>query len=155
MQYPPLPSTPSASPIYAYPRKCPLPLLTLYPSPFPTDAPSCYISISPTLPLAISHLHFPPSFPTFLSHPSRCCHDQGKTKILQDQGKVSEYPKKSWKFFDIVKVSEKSGNLLALRKKSSQKRQEVENEEKNISGLLRKLNANGKKRDCFSLIKRQ
>lgn len=119
MQYPPLPSAPSASPVYAYPRKCPLPLLTLYPSPFPTDAPSCYSSISPTLPFAISHLHFQPSFPTSFSHPSRCCHDQGKTKILQDQGKVSEYPKKSWKFFDIVNFSEKSGNLLALRTKSS------------------------------------
>ena len=39
----------------------------------------------------------------------------------------------------IVKVSERSENLLvkanALRTKSSQKRKEVENEEKNINGL--------------------
>ena len=60
---------------------------------------------------------------------------QGKTKIF----KVREVPKKSGKFFDIVKVSEKSGNLLVksntLGKKSRKKRQEVENEEKNINGL--------------------
>lgn len=109
MHYPPLPSAPSASPIYAYPRKCPLPISLPY---------RCTLLLQLHFshpPFAISHLHFPPSFPTSFSHPSRCCHDQGKTKILQDQGKVSEYPKKSWKFFDIAKVSEKAGNLLALR----------------------------------------
>ena len=36
----------------------------------------------------------------------------GKTKIFQGQGKVREFRKKSKKFFDFVKVSEKSGALL-------------------------------------------
>ena len=53
-------------------------------------------------------------------------------------GKNENFPK-SRKFFDIVKPNEKSGDLSvksnALRTKSSQKRKEVENEEKNINGL--------------------
>ena len=36
---------------------------------------------------------------------------QGKSKIFQCQRKVREFLKKSGKFFDIIKVSEKSGNL--------------------------------------------
>ena len=39
---------------------------------------------------------------------------QGKTKIFQGQGKVREFLKKSGKIFDIVKVSEKSGNSVFL-----------------------------------------
>lgn len=58
---------------------------------------------------------------------------------------------KSGKLFDIVKDSEKSGNLLvksnALRTKYSQRRKEVENEEK----MACKKNLN--QMDCFSLIK--
>ena len=68
---------------------------------------------------------------------------QGKSKLFQGQAKVSEFLKRSGKFFDIVKVSEKSGNLLvqsnALHTKSRQKPKEVENEEKNINGLQKKL----------------
>ena len=37
---------------------------------------------------------------------------QGKRKIFQGQGKVRELKKKSGKIFDIVKVSEKSGNSV-------------------------------------------
>ena len=37
---------------------------------------------------------------------------QGKTKIYQGQGKVREFSKKSEKIFDIVRVSEKSGNSV-------------------------------------------
>ena len=37
---------------------------------------------------------------------------QGKLKIFQGQGKVGEFFKKSGKIFDIVKVSEKSGNSV-------------------------------------------
>ena len=37
---------------------------------------------------------------------------QGKTKIFQGQGKVREFFKKSGKIFDIVKVSEMSGNSV-------------------------------------------
>ena len=39
---------------------------------------------------------------------------QGKLKIFQGQGKVREFFKKSRKNFDIVKVSEKSGNSVFL-----------------------------------------
>ena len=42
------------------------------------------------------------------------CHSQGKLKIFQGQGKVGEFFKKSGKIFDIVKVSEKSGNSVFL-----------------------------------------
>ena len=67
----------------------------------------------------------------------------GKTKIFQGQGNVREFLKNSGVFFDIFKVSEMSGNLFmesnALRTKSSQKRKEVENEEKNIDGQQKKL----------------
>ena len=37
---------------------------------------------------------------------------QGKTKSFQGQGRVREFVKKSGKIFDIVKVSEKSGNSV-------------------------------------------
>ena len=37
---------------------------------------------------------------------------QGKRKIFQGQGKVRDLKKKSGKIFDIVKVSEKSGNSV-------------------------------------------
>ena len=74
---------------------------------------------------------------------SRSGKRQGKTKIFQGQGKVREFFSKSGKFFDIVKVSEKSENLLvksnALRTKSSQRWKEVENEEKNLDSLQKKL----------------
>ena len=36
----------------------------------------------------------------------------GKTEIFHGQGKVREFFKKSGKIFDIVKVSEKSGNSV-------------------------------------------
>ena len=36
---------------------------------------------------------------------------QGKSRIFQGQRKVREFLKKSGKFFDIIKVSEESGNL--------------------------------------------
>ena len=37
---------------------------------------------------------------------------QGKTKILQGQGKVREFCKRSGKILEVVKVSEKSGNYI-------------------------------------------
>ena len=47
---------------------------------------------------------------------SQRCHGQRKVrekrKIFQGQGKVREFFKKSGKIFDIVKVSEKSGNSV-------------------------------------------
>ena len=77
-------------------------------------------------------------------------------KIIQGQGKVREFLKMSGKFFDIVKVSEKSGNLLvksnALGTKCNQKQKEVENEEKNININMKKAKANANM-DCFSSIK--
>ena len=39
---------------------------------------------------------------------------QEKLKIFQGQGKVGEFFKKSGKIFDVVKVSEKSGNSVFL-----------------------------------------
>ena len=129
----------------------PLVLLLSIPIPAMSPTSSNPLPISlPYRPTLLLQLHFylslryfPFTFPTFsptsFSHPFQDCHGQVKTKIFQGQGKVRKFLKKSWKFFDIVKVSEKSGNLLALRTKSSQKRKEVENEEKNISGLQRKL----------------
>ena len=72
--------------------------------------------------------------------------NQGKTIIFQGQGKVREFCKRSGEILEVVKVSEKSGNLLdllvksnALCTKSHEKRKAVENEEKNIDGLLKKL----------------
>ena len=60
-----------------------------------------------------------------------------KTKILLGLGKVKEFLKKSGKFFDILKVSEKLGNLLVksnvLHTKSSQKQKEIENVGRKIS----------------------
>ena len=80
---------------------------------------------------------------------------QGKTKIFQGQGKVREFLKKSGKVFDIVKVSEKPGNLLvkslnALCAKSSQKHKGVENEEKNTVSLQKKTKAHVNM-DCLSV----
>ena len=40
------------------------------------------------------------------------CHGQGKTRIFQGQEKVRKLFKKLVKIFDIVKVSEKSGNSV-------------------------------------------
>lgn len=57
---------------------------------------------------------------------------------MYEWGKNEKFSK-TGKFFDIVKPNEKLGDLLvksnALRTKSSQRRKEVENEEKNINGL--------------------
>ena len=48
----------------------------------------------------------------------QACHGQGKVRekrtFFQAQGKVREFLKKAGKIFNMVKVSEKSGNSLFL-----------------------------------------
>ena len=62
---------------------------------------------------------------------------EGKTKIVQGEGI------KVWEILLYCQSSERSGNLLVksntLCTKSIQKWKELENEEKNIYGLQRKL----------------
>lgn len=78
------------------------------------------------------------------------CDAREKRNFFKVREKLGKFLK-SGKLVDIIKVSEKSGNLLvksnALHTKYSQRRKEVENEEK----MACKKNLN--QMDCFSLIK--
>lgn len=78
------------------------------------------------------------------------CDAREKRNFFKVREKLGKFLK-SGKLFDIIKVSEKSGNLLvksnALHTKYSKRRKEVENEDK----MACKKNLN--QMDCFSLIK--